>query len=107
MNKKVVLKRYKERLNDIASRDFIKNQIVLIGDCLIENLNLNNDFPELTIYNNGISGDTSILLMKYLYKRAIKYKPSKLFLSGGSNDMGFENPPKKFLFFLSWPDNNQ
>ncbi|MCK5467791.1 MAG: hypothetical protein KAI99_04765 [Cyclobacteriaceae bacterium] len=98
MNKKVVLKRYKERLNDIASRDFMKNQIVLIGDCLIENLNLNNDFPELTIYNNGISGDTSILLMKSLYKRAIKYKPSKLFLSVGSNDMGFENMNVKEIY---------
>ena len=98
MNKKIVMQRYKERLNTIASRDFEKNQIVLIGDCLIENLDLNNAFPDLTIYNNGISGDTSLLLMKSLYKRAIKYKPSKLFVSVGSNDMGFEDMNVKDIY---------
>jgi len=98
MNKKVIMRRYKERLTNIASRDFEKNQIVLIGDCLIENLNIDNDFPNLTIYNNGISGDTSLLLLKSLYKRAIKYKPSKLFLSVGSNDMGFEDMNVKDIY---------
>ena len=98
MNKKLIMKNYKERLNAITNRDFEKNQIVLIGDCFIENLKINDDFKDLTIYNNGISGDTSTLLMKSLYKRAIKYKPSKLFLSVGSNDMGFENMNVKDIY---------
>lgn len=91
MNKKQMMKQYKEKLALIASRDFEKNQIVLIGDCLIENLKIDNDFPDLTIYNNGISGDTSLSLKQSLYKRAIKYKAKKVFLSIGSNDMGFYN----------------
>ena len=98
MNKKDIKKRYKIRLNEIASREFEKNQIVLVGDCLIENLNVGNDFPGLTIYNNGISADTSVLLLDTLYKRAIKYKPSKLFLSVGSNDMGFEGTTVKDIY---------
>ena len=98
MNKKVIMKRYRERLSEIALRDFEKNQIVLVGDCLIENLKIENDFPDLTIYNNGISGDTSLLLLKSLYKRAIKYKPSKIFLSVGSNDMGFEDMNVKDIY---------
>lgn len=98
MNKKTIMKRYKERLMEISNRDIEKNQIVLIGDCLIENLKIEGDFPNLTIYNNGISGDTSLLLMKSLYKRAIKYKPSKLFLSVGSNDMGFEDMNVKDIY---------
>ena len=98
MNKKEMMKRYRERLTKIASKDFEKNQIVLIGDCLIENLQIKNDFPDLTIYNNGISGDTSLLLMQSIYKRAIKYKPSKLFLSVGSNDMGFEDMNVKDIY---------
>ncbi len=98
MNKKIIMKKYKERLNSISIRDFEKKQIVLIGDCLIENLNIENDFPELTIYNNGISGDTTVLLMKSLYKRVIKYKPSKLFLSIGTNDMGFEDMNVKEIY---------
>ncbi len=98
MNKKLIKQRYKERLIKISNREFDKNQIVLIGDCLIENIKLKGEFPDLTIYNNGISGDTSLLLMKTLYKRAIKYKPSKLFLSVGSNDMGFEDMNVKDIY---------
>jgi len=98
MNKKLMMKRYKEVLNKIASRDFEKHQIVLVGDCLIENLKMEANFNDLTIYNNGISGDTSLLLLKTLYKRAIKYKPKKIFLSVGSNDMGFEDMNVKDIY---------
>ncbi len=98
MTKIDIMKRYKERLAQISSNEFEKNQIVLIGDCLIENLSIEKFFPDLTIYNNGISSDTSQLLMASLYKRAIKYRPSKLFLSIGSNDMGMENKNIKEIY---------
>ncbi len=98
MNKKVILKEYKEKLCEISAKEFEKNQIVLIGDCLIEKLDIQNLFPNTLIYNNGISGDTSSLLIKSLYKRAIKYKPSKLFISIGSNDMGFEDLNVKDIY---------
>ena len=98
MNKKLIIKRYKEKLQVISDKDYDKNQIVLIGDCLIENLDIDKYFPGSKIYNNGISGDTTELLIKTLYKRAIKYKPSKLFISIGSNDMGFENTSVKDIY---------
>ncbi|KFZ27549.1 MAG: GDSL-like Lipase/Acylhydrolase [Candidatus Izimaplasma bacterium HR2] len=97
-SKKTIISRYKERLQAIADRDYDKNQVVLIGDCLIENLDIDKHFNEMCIYNNGISGDTTELLIKTLYKRAIKYKPSKLFISIGSNDMGFENTSVKDIY---------
>ena len=98
MNKKDIIKRYKEKLQIISDREYKKNQIVLIGDCLIENLDIDKYFNGVEIYNNGISGDTTELLIKTLYKRAIKYKPSKLFISIGSNDMGFENTSVKDIY---------
>jgi lysophospholipase L1-like esterase len=98
MNRKEIVKRYKEKLQVISSREYEKNQIVLIGDCLIENLNMEKHLNGFTIYNNGISGDTSELLISTLYKRAIKYKPSKLFISVGSNDMGFEKTSVKDIY---------
>jgi len=98
MNKKEIIKRYKEKLKTISEQDYNKNQIVLIGDCMIENLDIGTYFKETLIYNNGISGDTTELLMNTLYKRAIKYKPSKLFISIGSNDMGFENTSVKDIY---------
>ena len=97
-NKKDIVRRYKQKLQFISDREYEKNQIVLIGDCLIENLDIEKHFNGTHIYNNGISGDTTELLIKTLYKRAIKYKPNKLFISIGSNDMGFENTSVKDIY---------
>jgi lysophospholipase L1-like esterase len=98
MSRKQIIKRYREKLQVISDRDYDKNQIVLIGDCLIENLDIDKHFNGVSIYNNGISGDTTELLISTLYKRAIKYKPSKLFISIGSNDIGFENTSVKDIY---------
>jgi lysophospholipase L1-like esterase len=56
------------------------------------------DSEDKIIYNNGICGDTTITLQKHLFKRAIKYKPSKLFLSIGSNDIGFDKRDVKEIY---------
>lgn len=98
MNSKDRKKHYKNRLQDITEQQIEKGQIVLLGDCVIEYFDTEKYFPELTVYNNGISGDTTELLMDTLYKRAIKYKPSKLFLSIGSNDIGFEGRSVKEIY---------
>ncbi len=98
MNKKDIKRRYKQKLQKISSRLYEKKQVVLIGDCLIENLKMESELPDLTIYNNGISGDTTTSLLDTLYKRAIKYKPSKLFISVGSNDIGFEDTNVKDIY---------
>lgn len=98
MNSKDRKKHYKNRLQDITEQQIEKGQIVLLGDCVIEYFDTEKYFPELTVYNNGISGDTTELLMETLYKRAIKYKPSKLFLSIGSNDIGFEGRSVKEIY---------
>jgi len=93
-----IKRRHKEKTEEISHRDFEKGKIVLLGDCVIENLDIGKYFSEGVIYNNGISGDTTELLSKTLYKRAIKYKPSKLFLSIGSNDMGFDDRSVKEIY---------
>lgn len=98
INMKKVKEHYKDLLFEIAHRDFDKGNIVLLGDCVIENLDINKFFPDKVIYNNGISGDTTVLLQDSLYKRAIKYKPSKLFLSIGSNDLGFDDRTVKDIY---------
>lgn len=91
-------KHYKEQLAKIAQRDFEKGHIVLIGDCVIKHMDINKYFDGLTIYNNGICEDTTTKLHETLYKRAIKYKPLKLFLSIGSNDLAFENFSVKEIY---------
>jgi lysophospholipase L1-like esterase len=93
-----IKKHYKNKLEEIAKRDYEKGNVVLLGDCVIENLDIEKYFNSPVIYNNGISGDTTTLLKETLYKRAIKYKPSKVFISIGSNDIGFDDRPVKEIY---------
>lgn len=89
---------YKTRMDEIKESNIEKGQIILVGDCVIESLDVETHFKDLTIYNNGISGDTTTLLAETLYKRVIKHKPSKLFLSVGSNDIGFDRRDVKTIY---------
>lgn len=95
---KEIKKGYKTNLVEISQTDFEKNQIVLVGDCLFKYLNIDNHFNDLTIYNNAICGDTTVLLLETLYKRVIKYKPAKVFISIGSHDIGFDDAKVKTVY---------
>lgn len=95
---KQMKKRYKEKTEEMGRRDIEKGNIVLLGDCVIEPLNFEEYYKDKIIYNNGISGDTTALLQESLYKRCIKYKPSKVFISIGSNDLGFDNRNVKEIY---------
>ena len=95
---KQIKKRYKEKTEEIGRREIEKGNIVLLGDCVIEPLNFEEYYENKIIYNNGISGDTTVLLKETLYKRCIKYKPSKVFISIGSNDLGFDDRNVKEIY---------
>lgn len=98
INMSNIKKHYNDKLFDISHREIVKGEIVLLGDCVIENLNIEDNYKDRVIYNNGISGDTTVLLQDSLYKRAIKYKPEKLFISIGSNDLGFNHTTVKDIY---------
>ena len=89
---------YKEQLAKIAQRDFEKGHIVLLGDCVFEHMDIDRYFNRLIVYNNGISEDTTTTLLESLYKRAIKYKPRKLFISIGSHDLAYDNLSVKEIY---------
>lgn len=93
-----IKKDYKETLYDISHRDIEKGQVVLVGDCVFKYLDIDEHFNGLSIYNNGICGDTSTLLLESLYKRVIKYKPEKVFISVGSHDLGFDDLRVKQIY---------
>ncbi len=87
-----------QRMEEIKQQEITKEQIVLVGDCVIENIDIERYFPDLIVFNNGISGDTTIQLQESLYKRAIKYKPKKLFISIGTNDIGTDHRDVKQIY---------
>ncbi|MFK5883612.1 MAG: GDSL-type esterase/lipase family protein [Candidatus Izemoplasma sp.] len=79
---------YKLRLKEIGSKETKKDQVIIVGDSIIERFDLMKFFPDLTIYNHGIRGDETPDLLDSIFRRAIKYKPKKLFISIGTNDIG-------------------
>lgn len=61
----------------------LENQPLIFGDSLVEGLP-----KELKITNNGIGGMTSGVLLNLVDELVIKFKPSKVYLHIGTNDMG-------------------
>lgn len=71
-----------------------KGQIVLAGSSLCEmfpvNELLNAEEKRYTVYNRGISGDTTDRYLENLEDCLFALEPSKLFLNIGTNDMNTE-----------------
>lgn len=62
--------------------------IVFIGDSITEGANFKDYFDNAIILNKGISGDTTIGILKRLDDDVYKYQPAKVFLLIGINDIG-------------------
>ena len=63
-------------------------QRVFFGDSIIEFYDMNQYFPEKTIYNCGIAGATTDELLWIVDEAVIKYKPAQVLLHVGTNDLG-------------------
>lgn len=62
--------------------------IVFYGDSLIENYDLKSYFHQDDIYNCGIAGLTSDMLLHFVEEGVVKYKAKKVFILVGTNDLG-------------------
>ncbi len=73
--------------------------IVFLGDSITEGYDLEKFFPDTdsVIINSGVSGNTTEDILKHLKKRAAQYKPSKVFLLIGTNDIGFGYKDEKTI----------
>ena len=66
-----------------------KNSIVFYGDSIIEYYDVEHIFIHLgPVYNCGIGGITSDMLLHFVYEGVIKYHPSQVFILVGTNDLG-------------------
>lgn len=66
----------------------LKNQTVFFGDSILEFYDIQKYFPDELIYNCGIAGATSDELMWIIDEAVIKFKPSKVLIHVGTNDLG-------------------
>jgi lysophospholipase L1-like esterase len=82
---KIIEEGYKRRIKHFEHEKYLYD-IVLAGDSLVAYMNTHQLFPDVSIMNQGIPGDTT----KGLYERIsyiLKVKPKKVFINIGSNDL--------------------
>lgn len=66
-----------------------ENNIVFYGDSIIEYYDVEHIFKSLGhVYNCGIGGITSDMLLHFLDEGVIKYQPSQVYILIGTNDLG-------------------
>lgn len=59
--------------------------------------NLQDMFPSYQIINTGFGGSESSDLLEFLDELVLQYKPSKVFIYEGDNDIEAKNKPSKIL----------
>lgn len=108
MNLKKIRKRTAygiDKINKTNNFEFLnknyceKGQTVLLGDSITEMFNHTELFEAYTketgisVYNRGISGDTSDRLLERLEKTVLNIKPRNIVLLIGTNDLGVGATP--------------
>jgi lysophospholipase L1-like esterase len=76
------------RMLEIIHHKRNDNGIVFYGDSLTQLCDLNQYYHYDNIYNCGICGITSDILLNFIDEGVIKYKPSKVVIMVGVNDLG-------------------
>lgn len=77
------------RMYEIISRPRVYGGIVFFGDSLTELCDLDKFYPEFNNkVNSGISGITSDMLLHFIDEGVLKYRPKKVVVMVGTNDLG-------------------
>ena len=83
-----------DRMKEVIVNNRIskENGIVFYGDSIVQGYDINKYIPEINDkYNCGIGGFTSETLLWICDEAVIKYKPSLVYISVGTNDLGNTN----------------
>lgn len=81
---------YRERIAyfKVLNKRLKKGGIVFLGDSITEQFMVSEFFPDLPVINRGISGDTTVGVMRRLKVCIRDLEPSKVVLHIGTNDLG-------------------
>ena len=81
--------------NERLEKDTYDNytEYLFLGDSITNNYTLQKYYPEYPIINSGIGGDVTKNILNNLDNRVFKYKPKKVIILAGINDLKrFEEP---------------
>ena len=81
------VKEYKAEMYAKVSKDAPKGGVVFLGDSLTEMYDLSEHYPDLKVYNRGISGDTTDHMLERLESNVIALSPDVVVFLGGCNDI--------------------
>lgn len=65
-----------------------EQQIVFIGDSIVEFYDTDKYFPDIVVYNRGISGDRTNHVLERIEQNALAINPSIIVIHVGTNDLG-------------------
>ena len=94
-----IQKRYENRLeNWILTNKFIpEKSIVFIGDSITEDFMLDEYFPDFSVINRGIFGDTTLGVLDRMNESVYGLTPSKVFILIGTNDLEKTNESPEII----------
>ncbi len=83
--------------------DSSKSTIVFTGSSSIRMWkDLQERFPEHQIVNTGFGGSETVDLQKHIKALVIDFKPHKVFIYEGDNDINYGKTPKQILSSTQW-----
>jgi lysophospholipase L1-like esterase len=82
---------YEERMSMFSSVPTTHADVVFLGDSITQNGIWNEFFPDVSLVNRGIKGDTTSGILSRL-SDVLKLQPQKIFLMVGVNDIHLKVP---------------
>lgn len=79
---------YRFRETYFSMNSHVKHSVVFLGDSITDDGDWSNLFPNSSVENRGIGGDTTLGVLNRL-NQVIELKPSQIFLMIGTNDLCF------------------
>lgn len=70
----------------IEEKSVVDENIVFVGDSLIQRYDLNKFYDGMKVVNSGISGDKTNDILSNMEERVYRYNPSKVIILVGTND---------------------
>lgn len=65
----------------------VPDNYLFLGDSITDYYDLDKYYPDMPTVNSGVSGNTTLDILKDMKERAYQYNPSKVFLLIGTNDL--------------------
>ena len=89
----LLLNGYNAKINTfrVLNKYCIKGGTVFVGDSITQDYNVYEFFSDLTVYNRGIGGDTTVGLLKRLDESIYALEPKRIVLLIGTNDFPLLN----------------